>query len=204
MAANRRSPPSKKRRLQPGLLSAQAWLWPLPFAKIRANSRNSCLNFPIPQHLTPFLLAANFAVPQTLLKSPWLGNRPRHDEPACSHSRPAPDGSPLGVPPARFSLSCHRVPIGRIGRIGLIPFHDSPFAPTRAVGAGTLGPASDHENYETNPKQFLRIVFKCNWFPPFGRFFCPQKEPKSPRIFEDRPLSSQETQPVQPQRRLKT
>jgi hypothetical protein len=42
------------------------------------------------------------------------------------------------------------------------------------------GPALNHENYETNPKQFMRILFKCNWFPPFGRFFCPQKEPKSP------------------------
>jgi hypothetical protein len=63
-------------------------------------------------------------------------------------------------------------------------------SPRRAVGDGTLGPALKHENYETNPKQFLRILFKCNWFPQFGRFFCPQNEPKSPRTTEDRPSSA--------------
>jgi hypothetical protein len=41
----------------------------------------------------------------------------------------------------------------------------------RAVGAGTLGPALNHENYETNPKQFLWIVFNCNWFGRFWLFF---------------------------------
>jgi hypothetical protein len=54
------------------------------------------------QPFTHFPLAANFAIPQTLLKSPWLGNRPRHDEPACSQSSPAPDGSPLGTRPQEF------------------------------------------------------------------------------------------------------
>jgi len=50
----------------------------------------------------------------------------------------------------------------------------------RAVGAGTLGPASNHENYETNPKQFLRILFKCNGFAQFCWFFCLQNQPKTP------------------------
>jgi len=63
---------------------------------------NSCLNFPIPQYLTRFPLAANFVNPPTLLKSLRLGNRPRHDEPSCSQSSPAPDGSPPRRPPARI------------------------------------------------------------------------------------------------------
>jgi hypothetical protein len=84
--------------LQPAAsLSAQRF----PPLKIRANSRNSRQNFLIPQHLTHFPLAANFVNPPTLLNSPWLGNRPRHDEPACSHSSPATDGSPPRRPPAR-------------------------------------------------------------------------------------------------------
>ena len=54
------------------------------------------------QPFTHFPLAANFAIPQTLLKSFWLGNRPRHDEAACSHSSPATDGSLPRRPPARI------------------------------------------------------------------------------------------------------
>jgi hypothetical protein len=75
-------------------------LWPFPSAKIRANSRNSRQNFPIPQHLTPFPLAANFAVPQTLLISPWLGNRPRHDEPARLNRLWQPTANRIGYPSA--------------------------------------------------------------------------------------------------------
>jgi hypothetical protein len=55
-------------------------------------------------------------------------------------------------------------------------------SPRRAVAAGTPGPALHHENYETNPKQFLWILFKCNWFHQFCRFFCPQNEPKKSPI----------------------
>jgi hypothetical protein len=43
-----------------------------------------------------------------------------------------------------------------------------------------LDPALNHENYETNPKQFLRIVFKCSGFAQFGRFFAGEKKPKLP------------------------
>ena len=42
------------------------------------------------------------------------------------------------------------------------------------------GPALTHENYETNPKQFVRILFQYNGFAHFWRFLNPQKEPKNP------------------------
>jgi hypothetical protein len=58
-------------------------------------------NFPIPQHFTHFPLAANFANPPTLLRSSWLGNRSRHDEPPCPHPN-LPRRSPLGVRPQEF------------------------------------------------------------------------------------------------------
>jgi serpin B len=38
----------------------------------------------------------------------------------------------------------------------------------------------NHENYETNPKQYLRILFKGNGFAQFWLFFCSRKEPKTP------------------------
>jgi hypothetical protein len=47
------------------------------------------------------------------------------------------------------------------------------------IGDGGLGPALNHENYETNPKQYLRILFRCNRFALFWCFFCRRNEPKS-------------------------
>jgi len=52
--------------------------------------------------------------------------------------------------------------------------------PHRAAGDGTLGPALNHENYETNPKQFLRILFKGNGFAQSGWFFAGKTNPKLP------------------------
>jgi hypothetical protein len=48
------------------------------------------------------------------------------------------------------------------------------------VGDEGLGPALNHENYETNPKQFLRILFKCNGFARFWCFFARETNPKLP------------------------
>jgi hypothetical protein len=53
-------------------------------------------------------------------------------------------------------------------------------SPRRAVGDGTPGPALNQENYETNPKQFLRILFKCKGFARSASFSCRQNEPKTP------------------------
>jgi hypothetical protein len=83
-------------------LQAQVSAQRFPPRKIRVNSRNSRQNFTVHQHLTPFPLAANFVNPPTLLISFWLGNRPRHDEPACSQSSPDTDGAPSRRPPARI------------------------------------------------------------------------------------------------------
>jgi hypothetical protein len=53
-----------------------------------------------------------------------------------------------------------------------------PALPRRTVDGGGLGPALNHENYETNPKELLCILLKYNDFDHFWWFFCRRKNPK--------------------------
>jgi hypothetical protein len=103
--------------------------------------------------------------------------------PAASPDRPTPARTPVvsrpgSVSPALPSLAspqCYSSESRNLGRIfcanakrdlAILYFPSSLVAasPRRAVGGGTLGPALNQENYETNPKQIIRILFKCNGF----------------------------------------
>ena len=130
------------------------------------NSRkfsNSHLNSLPAQPFTHFPLAANFAIPATLLKSFWLGNRPRHDEPSCSQSSPVSDGSPPRRPPARMlCLATAPAPVASlptisplrlrvsavspVGRLGLIHFHppEPPKTPQFRSPKSAKTPAKPH------------------------------------------------------------
>jgi len=46
---------------------------------------------------------------------------------------------------------------------------------------GRAYPPKYHENYETNPKQFLPSLFKCNGFSQSGCFFLPAKRTQNSR-----------------------
>jgi hypothetical protein len=88
---------------------------------MNGTATNSEIYFSPPQPLTPFLLAANFVIPPTLLKWLRLGNRPATMS-DHAHIRVWPrTARPLGVRPQEL-LSCHPA---SFGRFGLIPSHPS-------------------------------------------------------------------------------
>ena len=92
---------------------------------------------------------------------------------------PAPFCLPTALRPPAVFTKCALPPSPRSDQLA----NRSTLTPQKleasAVGAGTPGPALNHENYETNPKQFLRSLFKCNGFARFWWFFGRRNEPQT-------------------------
>jgi hypothetical protein len=122
----------------------------------------SKLNFPIPQHLMPFPLAANFANPPTLLISHWLGNRTRHDEPARSQSSPATDGSPPRRRPQEFFVPPPHIHSSH----GAHPSHSVPPLRRPGLESGKL---------RNEPKAIPADLIQMQWVPAILTVFLPSK-----------------------------
>jgi hypothetical protein len=124
------------------------FLWAAP--EIRVNSRNSRLNSPIPQHLTHFPLAANFAISPPLLKSPWLGNRPAAMS-QHAHIRVLPRTAHPTTPARKNSLSRPRASFGRFGLI-------RPTIPPLRLRVSAVGPIGFIPSHPpANPQKTLKF-----------------------------------------------